>query len=300
MIKSVLVTNHLGESIKMEMGRPEKSGLLIKDIDGLGPTKAEININESITLDGGSFNSSRCTPRNIVFQLGFVEMPTIEESRQLTYKYFPIKKRIQLVFETDTRSAVIEGYVESNTPDIFSASTETTISIICPFPHFRSYYGETFFFNALHNNFEFSFYNESEQKQIEFGIIEHESSKNILYKGEIETGISIIIHATGNVTGLVIYNRATREQLSINDSLLEQITGDPIKAGDDIVITTKKNEKSIILFRDGLIYNIINSLGANSDWIGLENGDNPIMYTVTDGATNLYFSIEYEVLFGGL
>lgn len=37
MIKSVTVVNHLGESLKLDLASPEKSGFIVKSIEGLGP-----------------------------------------------------------------------------------------------------------------------------------------------------------------------------------------------------------------------------------------------------------------------
>ena len=37
MIKSVTVTNYLGESLKMELTNPYDSGIAITDITGIGP-----------------------------------------------------------------------------------------------------------------------------------------------------------------------------------------------------------------------------------------------------------------------
>ena len=42
MIKSVTVTNYLGEKLKMELARPEESGFAITQIKGLGPQKSTI------------------------------------------------------------------------------------------------------------------------------------------------------------------------------------------------------------------------------------------------------------------
>ena len=55
MIKSVTVTNPAGDSLKLEMSRPETSGFYIQNIEGLGPSKANINISESATVDGGYY-----------------------------------------------------------------------------------------------------------------------------------------------------------------------------------------------------------------------------------------------------
>ena len=46
MIKSVTITNHLDESIKLDLFNPEESGFIIKNIEGLGPVKANINFKE--------------------------------------------------------------------------------------------------------------------------------------------------------------------------------------------------------------------------------------------------------------
>lgn len=42
MIKSVTVVNHLGESLKLDLASPEKSGFIVKSIEGLGPVKATV------------------------------------------------------------------------------------------------------------------------------------------------------------------------------------------------------------------------------------------------------------------
>ena len=72
MIKSVTVVNYLGESIKIELTKPDVSGFVIKYITGLGPVKAEINNTEISTGDGAIYNSARLNSRNIVLGLSFL------------------------------------------------------------------------------------------------------------------------------------------------------------------------------------------------------------------------------------
>lgn len=60
-----------------------------------------INSTENSTDDGSVFNSARLDARNIVLTMILYPTPTIEDTRQLSYKYFPIKKPLTLVFETD-------------------------------------------------------------------------------------------------------------------------------------------------------------------------------------------------------
>lgn len=138
MIRAVTFTNYLGDSIRLDLARPEESGFIIKSVTGLGPGKANINTTEIATNDGSLFNSSRMPSRNIVISLAYMWKDSIEDVRQLSYKYFPIKKKLTMLIETDNRQAEIEGYVESNDPTIFSKDEGSDISIVCPNPFFYS------------------------------------------------------------------------------------------------------------------------------------------------------------------
>ena len=43
MIHSITVTNYLGDSIVLELARPEQSGFIVKSVEGLGPAKGNVN-----------------------------------------------------------------------------------------------------------------------------------------------------------------------------------------------------------------------------------------------------------------
>ena len=136
MIRAITVTNYLGDSIKLDLARPEQSGFVVTSVTGLGSGKANINMTEVATNDGGLFNSSRLPSRNIVISLKYLWHDSIEDVRQLSYKYFPIKKKLTLLIETDNRQAEIDGYTETNEPTIFSKDEGSDISIVCPNPFF--------------------------------------------------------------------------------------------------------------------------------------------------------------------
>ena len=281
MIYSFAITNYLGDRVKLELGKPEVSGFLIKSVTGLGPVKANVNTTEVVTNDGSMFNSARLSQRNIVFQLAFVETvygETIEDIRQKSYKYFPAKKSVEIVIETDNRYVKIKGYVESNEPDIFSSQEGTQISIICPDPYFYSA-GEdgnnVTDFYTIDPMFEFPFSNESlTDPLLIFGEIQIKTEGVITYYGDSEIGVVIYIHAIGPATNINIYNTETREVMMINTTKLEKLTGKGLVASDDIVINTTKGEKSITLVREGASYNILNCLDKNTDWFTLSKGDN--------------------------
>lgn len=304
MIKSVTITNHLDESIKLDLFNPDESGFIIKNIDGLGPVKANINFKELATNDGSIDNSARLSSRNIVMSLQFIESPTIEETRLKSYKYFPIKRNIKILIETDNRICETIGRVETNVPTIFSNAEGCQISILCPNPYFYSAgengANQTIFYGT-DPLFEFPFSNESlTEDLIEFGSIENRTEGTIYYDGDAEIGITIQIHAVGEAEGLVIYNVRTREIMRIDDNKLKSLIGSGIQAGDEITITTSRGEKGIYILRSGVKTNILNSLEKPIKWFQLLKGDNTFAYTASAGLTNLQFRIENKVIYEGV
>lgn len=302
MIKSIIVTNYRGDSIQLDLADPEKSGFLVKEISGLGPCKATINTTEVSTNDGSIYNSARLDARNIVLDLAFVGSD-IETVRQLSYKYFPIKKELSLEIITDNRDCVTTGYVESNEPDIFSEEESASISIICPDAYFYSAkdgenitesYGET-------PMFEFPFCNDSlTEKLLIMGEIYQFTEVVVAYDGDAEVGATITLHAIGEVTNPAIYNVETSEQMLIDTGKMETLTGSGFIAGDDIIICTVKGKKTVKLLRDGVYTNILNALDRNSDWFQLSKGENVLSYTAESGGSNLQIKIQNDVIYEGI
>lgn len=110
----------------------------LRDIDGLGPVKAEIATEAFATSDGEFFQGATIGKRNIVFKLGlnpnWVDQTVASLRRQL-YRYWLPKSWTKLRFFSDDMDTVdIEGYVESFDPNMFSEDPEIQVSIICPKP----------------------------------------------------------------------------------------------------------------------------------------------------------------------
>lgn len=325
MIKSVTVTNHLGKSLKLELARPEESGLAITSITGIGPGKANINFTEIATDDGSVFNSARLPSRNIVIKIVYLFKDTIEEARNIGYLYFPLKKKITLEFETELKKVKIDGYVETNDPNIFNKQVYSDISIICTNPYFYSLDDNVIYFSSTEPLFEFPFEDDgidlthamfpgeevyprediypgtfSFMPSLEFGNIIFDKMQNIIYDGDVETGIVIDLHALGSVENLKIFNTSTRDEMDVNTDIIRTITGDTIISGDVIQIRTSKNDKVALLIRNGITYNILNSINRDADWFSLQRGDNAFVYTFDGDTTALELKISYKTLFGGI
>ncbi len=301
MIKSITVTNHLGESVTLELRFPEKSGFLVRSIDGLNPAKADINMTDLTSKDGSVYNSARVTSRNIVLTIDFLEGPTIEDTRQKSYKYFPIKKEVRVRIETDNRTSEAIGYIEANEINIFSQTEGSQISVICPDPYFYALEKTLTTLSGVTPGFEFPFSNESiEDPLIELGQIVLASIKNVQYEGDAEVGIVIYIHALGEAEMVTIYNENTLETMTIDTVKLASLTGAGITTGDDIIISTVKGNKFVYLLRGGVYTNILNVIERDASWFQLSKGENLFGFIAEDGGENIQMSIQHQTVYEGV
>ena len=320
MIKTVKVINYLGVELELELTAPEKSGLFIQSITGLGPGDASINITDMASNDGGLFNSSRAETRNITLTLVMYDRKetdsewSIEKARRLTYAFFPKKRPVRLYFETDSRYAYIDGYVESNEADIFQERESVSISILCPDPNFyEGNGGHVDILAEVTDVFEFpgvppikdttGYSNESLSEDLTiFGTIAIDiSTKLIYYYGEVETGCIFRIKCRGHVEGLSLYNAVTGEVMHIDDSKLDSTTlPGGISNEDTIEINTNRGNKTATLIRNGNKHNILNALGMNPNWFQIYPKDNVFAFTATQGSEYLEIEIIYEEAYEGV
>lgn len=299
MIRQLAVTNHIGETLVLELRSPEKSGLFILNIDGLEPPSATLNMTESALIDGKKFNSARANARNILLNLAF-GWP-IEDARRKTYKYFPVKQRVELEITTDDRVCRTYGYVESNEVKIFTNSAGTTISIICPEPFFTSNEQKTTIFSGVEPMFEFPFSNESlTESLLIMSEISINRSRAVAYSGDVPVGFVIHMHAMGTVVNPKIINSKTKKFILVDTVKLAADTGTGFIAGDDIIISTISGKKSVTLVRDGVSYNIINYLEKDPSWFELEIGTNTFAYTADSGVLNIQFKIVNDIAYAGV
>lgn len=304
MIKRVTVTNERKESTMLDLLDPDISGFEVRGISGLEPVKYVINTSAVSTMPGVIFNSSQSGGRNVVLELGLLANPTVEEARQRSYKQFPLGRRVDLLVETDKRTARTYGYVESNEPSIFGQDTEQKISILCMDSTLLDASDDgvtTTDFFTISKSFEFPFSNESlVEPLIEFGKIGVDAARTIQYEGDVEVGVIVTLRAIGNVVNPVIYNEETKEAIRINTAKLTTMTGAGIVAGDVIVIDTRKGQKSVTLVRNGVASNIMNAVGRDVNWLTLRLGANKFTYAADSGTSAMQLTIENQILYEGV
>ena len=310
MIEYVKVINEGGSELKLPLNDWTESGMLITSITGIGTVRSTINMASYVDNDIKKANSNILDTRNIVISFLYIntENETIEQIRDKSYIYFTPKKKVHLVFKTTNRFVGIDGYVESNEPDIFNESESAQISILCSDPLF---YDETtketildgYDLNASIPMFEFPFENNSlTEKLIELGVISHKPVNAIKYEGEYDIGLTINIHCTGMVMNPVLYSTRQNGYFRLlTDYLSEVIEGSTsFLSGDVIMINTVNGSKSIKLLRNGKLYNILHILDSGSTWPKLKNGLNEFTVDALNGFEFIKISYSYDTGFLGI
>ncbi len=281
----------------MVLSNPWESGINITNITGIGPEKADILSANFALVDGSRWTHSRQPYRNIVMTIKYTDNCSIEEVRHKTYKFFKNKDLIRLTFKTTVRTLIIDGYVESNEPDIFQKESGAQISIICLQPYFR-----------LPNQTVLDFSNSS--NQIIFP-----------YLGDIDTGVYFrfvwdsAVPQAYNIDQIILRlirhfpNGDQPEQITISN--LQASIGRPFSVGDKIELSTVKGDKHCnFIGVDGTVRNLINHVDFTNGWTLLTTipsfpmeTDNIGKYTLQDASptklnglvnANLYFDNLYN------
>lgn len=295
MIRSLTVTNSLGESLTMELFNPWKNGIAIKNIDGMGTPDYVVNMSAYGYGDGSSIGSVRAESRNVIIELYPMFNPQVEDSRQLLYRYFQVKKPIILTFNLDNRVVMLEGYLERNIPDVFSKLETIQISIICPDPYFHeAYQSESFFFGRI-PMFEFPFSNDSiTEKLITIAELSIDNRAQIDYNAEVDTGVLITIDVQSPPGDITIYNIDTLGSIHLPSDKIQLITGAPLTKDDRVEINTVSGTRYIRLLREGIYHNILGAVNKDIDWFQLQQGPNTYTYRTADEHATIIMTFQYR------
>lgn len=278
------IENKYGEKLNLT-SHPDYN--LIK-VTGLTPAPATINYSTLATKDGAVFNSSRVEPRNIV--LTITPKRNIESSRVNIYRYIKSKQYIKLYIKNGLRNVWIEGYVETVEGDLYENPQKLQVSILCTDPHFKALEANEYSLSNVAPVFEFPFTVENGET-VALSELSIATETNIHNGGDDETGIEIQLRVLGLALEPTIYNVTTNEHYTIEYEF---------KAGDIVILNTKRGEKSLTLIREGVEYNIINHMARGSKWFNLISGDNVFTYNAVYAPENIQIFISLQALYEGV
>lgn len=315
MVKKVVITNYLGESVEYKIEGVDVSnnnGLFITEIEGLGPPGANLIFTKLVNVDGSLYNSGKINERNIVIKARFLNAKTVEEARLSSYRFFPLKREIRFDVETENRKAYIYGYVEKNEPNIFSDASDMQISVICGDPVFLDSYGTSEDgFSKFGPLFEFVYSNEGNTAVTEFGnfdVIDNDEKNTLRIldnKGDVEVGYILTIHALGPYINPTIYFIGSDQTLTLDTNAIQSFVGTTIAAGDDIILTMLPSKKDCYFVKNTgntrTYTNITRFIDINFQWPKLTPGyTNWFSVTADYGNENIRCYISYQAGYEGV
>ena len=307
MVKNVTITNYVGDKVEYKIEGVDvydNNGLLITEIDGLGPTGAEIVFTKLVGANGAIYNSGRLNQRNIVIHALFTWAKTTEEARLSSYKMFPIGKKLRFDVQTENRKAYTYGYVEKNEPNIFESQTSMMISVMCESAYF---YDEDEFTETMINHtvplFEFIYENEGHEPVTEMGDYSANNMSYFYNGSDGEIGFTMFLEASAVVTNPVITFTDTNQVLSFNTTDIYNACHNTFggRMGDQLVFISEPGNKSFWFRRDGdADVNITKVLPKGTPWPKLQPGYNHFLYSADSGADDYIVYFRFNEQYDGV
>lgn len=305
MISSVRVINRAGYEQIMELGRPEQSGLLIRNISGIGPGAVDLKTTDYASLPGSIYSGSRKPTRNIVFDLVALWKDTVEEARHEIEKIFRIGDSVKIIFYTSERTCYINGIVESNEPEIFSGGDvegiPVQVSIVCTDPTFYDVNPVTLIWPSQGQaGTHFPLTNNSSSNGY-MGYLMNEYKFTIENMGTENVGLHFKFNIIKNINQFKITNYRDNSYM-----LLKAAGATFMENGDSLLIDTRSGQKSITCKKsDGKVLNLLNCYTPyESTWSSLEPGQNAFVVTVNGQTTTEHsfskIELEYRPIYWGI
>ena len=269
---------------------------LLEDCDGIYSVANNVSVSENTMTDGGTYQGSVTSARNIVLTLRDESNSDHEANRTLIYKLFkPKSKGTFIYFEhKGAESRSIDYYVESIDIDSKLRARRYTISLICVDPFFVGAEDLKVTMAGWVSAFQFPF--EIPQEGLAFGSRVEEKLKTIDNSSAAENiGLTITITAGGNIKNPSIYHVEKNEQITVGTE------NNPLNLvnGDSVIITTGTNDKHAYLVHNGEKTEINAYLSEDSEFIQLQHGFNTIGYSAEEGEEHMTVEISYRYRYLG-
>ena len=253
---------------------PNANPIQIRNIDGLGPPKADIQSTPFATARGEFFQGSSTETRNIVLTLGLNPNwldQTMSNLRQLLYRYFMTESFARYRFFSDEMETVEAlGMVESFEPNIFSDDPEIQISVICDRPDFVA---------------------------VDDTTITGTTSPDpvtVTYVGTVNAGFTLHIDGSGGYTGDIEVSNNVGP-LS-QDFLVNDVT---LNSSNNFELNSLHGQRHVHRLSSDGDTNLLQKTTKSSTWPEFSPGDNSLVVRLF-GGPGLDWTLTYNNRYGGL
>ena len=251
--------------------------------DGITSANVDIATSTVASMDGDFPNNERTIPRGI--NLYFYIENDVENTKRYILQYVKPKQKGIIRWTQNEREIQIEGIVEAIDMPRYVNQTVMQVSLYCSQPYWEDIENIIQEISEVLDLHYFTNYDNDMLYFPEEGVVmgEYDTNRTKVFvnNGDVDVGLEIRIIALGNVVNPTIYN-TKGEFIGVNLTM---------SAGDEVVITTKKGNKTITL--NGT--NILSKIKRGSTWLQLPTGEEEFTIDSDDGTEmNMYFTVTYK------
>lgn len=259
---------------------------VLTNVDGM--TAAAVSLASSVIsgTDGDIVNSVQANPRGIVLDLRIKSGVDVEEAKREVLRIVKIKQYGTLEWTQNNRTVAISGVVEGIDMPRWNEGVTMQITLHCAQPFWEDI---DFVVRQISEAIDLHYFTDGETDMLYFeedgiplGEYDTIRTKTFHNNGDVAVGLEISIVALDTVTDPIIYDESGN---------FFGLVGMTMHAGDNVVITTHKGNKTVRL-NDAMIYGHIK---PQSTWLQLAAGDNQFTINSDDeSVTNMTFSLIYK------
>lgn len=262
------------------------------NVDGMTAASVDISSSEMGGADGDIVNNVKTNARPIVIDLRVKSGINVEDAKRAILQIVKIKQLGTLEWTQNGKTVLLSGIVEGVEMPRWTNAATMQIAMHCSQPYWEDI---DFVVQQISEAIDLHYFTESATGMLYFpeegrplGEYDTIRTKRFYNNGDVAVGLEISIVAFDTVTNPIIYDG--------NGNFFGVGYGSGAKrvrmqAGDNIVITTHKGNKTIKL--NGA--SILTKLRPQSKWLQLEAGDNLFTINSDDSSlTNMTFSLIYK------
>lgn len=240
--------------------------------------------------DGSHVNGHHSSDRQIIITLKAFN----ERQKQAIYRMFMDRQKGTLTYLPDndeSRALQIDCEVKSKQPAQSQFPMNILVTLICPYPHWRSVTESSALISGETNKWTFPWLFPS-KKTFMFSEIKGGNSAIFDYGGTIATGFKTVINTTQALEYVKITNFYTGEYLLVNYSF---------PANSKIIISTETNAKHVKwrLANDDEYTDVTNDVVWGSTYFELVSGQNRVLLETSNGTSGIEATVNYTVKQGG-
>lgn len=279
-------TNCFGKTIEFS----NESVYKLTSIQGLSNNTSSVNEVTSIYQIGATMANAKVESKRLIFN-GEYEY-TADRRKNIINVFVPGKEG--RLFAYDGNEEFYLDVMPTNTPTLSDDDViqDFQFELYAAYPYWRSVKDKESKFTYYSSFFRFPrSFNSTVPWKISKRVLNVIS--NVHNEGTIPTGFKVIFRALSDVTSPELLYIDTQEKIKMKEDFI-------LSAGDELILTTYDNKKSVLWKKRGIVENAFRYLHDENTFFQLLPGDNLIRYGADQNYQGLEVLLIYETTVVGV